>query len=348
MITAALFGVACRVWKRAWEISVFIEIVGFLVIVFRGLFEKETVFHETALMVHSYERLHGEKVSLNRSVYLYRSRGHADLAIVMDVDRAIASEMEEIIGSGRVAHDILVCINSECDVVQYHDKMPRVLLRVKIRIGKNATCGYGLETPLDVVNLATRAFYGMQLVHPLNQEYGYPFLNLEVLPGAVSGIHAFIGALNRMEHCFIHGPMLYEATKPQTFVSLPVLYTGFFLVFVPSTVFLARDIDVILALTASLGYLHVWLSPISLIYTILRKTSVKSAMLPFLLHCLAAALTNASSIPSNIEAMTALFILPTYISPFLVYRYGSLVLPVALAYIGALIRHLTFRYVGPI
>lgn len=348
MIRATLFGVAGRVWKKAWEIAVFLEITGFLVVVFRRLLEKETVFHETALMVHSYETFRGEKVSLNKSVDVYRSRGHADLAIVMDVDRAIAYEMEKIIGSGRVAHDILVCIDSECDVLQYHDKIPRVLLRAKIRIGKNSTCGYGLETPLDVVTLATRAFYGMQLVYPLNQDYGYPFVNLEVLPGAVSGIHAFIGALNRMEHCFIHGPMLYEATNPQTFVCLPVLYTGFFLVFVPSIAFLARYIDVILVLTASLGYLHAWLSPISLIYTIFRKTSAKSAMLPFLLHCLAAALTNASSIPSNIEAMTALSILPTYISPFLVYRYGSLVLPVALAYIGVLIRHLTFRYVGPI
>ena len=320
-------------WAR-----VVVAVLGALVVAFRGHMVSEIRLHETALMVHSYELSREKGKRIGGGIHLYRSRGHADMSIILSVDQGVAHELGACLG--RMAHDVLVCVDMECNASEYESQMPPLFFGARILVGENVSCGYGLETPLDVVGLAARAFH-MESVHALRTSFGYPYLELVIPKSSISGIRAMFGALNRMEHRFVHGPMLYEARDATSFVSLPVLYTGFFLVLVPSIGWLCVRIDIVLVMVVALGYLNSWCSCVSLLYTLWRGSdAIESAMLPFLLHILAKALTDPVSIPENVAATVAFAILPPYALFLLPWQFGWFVLPVAFAFMGNWIRNL--------
>ena len=315
-------------------------VFGVLVVVFREHMASEIRLHETALMVHSYELFREKGRHLGSGVHLYRSRGHADMSIILSVDGEVAQELAACLG--RMAHDVLVCVDVECNASEYESRIPPVLFGAHILVGENLSCGYGLETPLDVVGLAARAFPNLESVHALRTSFGYPYLELVITKASISGIRAMVGALNRMEHRFVHGPMLYEARDASSFVSLPVLYTGFFLVLVPSVAWLSTKIDLLLVMVVAVGYLNSWCSCVALLYTLWRGSdAIESAVLPFLLHILAKALTDPSSIPETVAATVAFATLPPYALFLLPWQFGGSVLPVALAFLGYWIRNLT-------
>lgn len=311
---------------------------GAALVTVRGLSAAKISTHETAFMVHWYERFQSDDRYTGRRMdvdgcELFRSRGQADLGIVIGAARGLEAVVEPIVWSGVMAHDVLMCVGNTTESA-LREIMPPILLELTIDVSDDgSSLVVGRETPLDVVSIASQAFRGFEKVSR-GGSFGHPFLGIVVSPKHANGLHAMIGAMNRIDNYLVHGPMLYEVVDDTKYVNLPVLYVGFFLVFVPSLISMANNIDIRIVLSAALCHWCTWFSLLPVVLILCLRLPADSAAIPYLLSVLSRVLTDPESSPKSVESLIALSVTPDWASPLLVYRYGLALLPVTLARIG--------------
>jgi hypothetical protein len=169
---------------------------------------------------------------------------------------------------------------------------------------------------------------------------GRPALNISIPHNRFPLIGGLLASLNRMEHPMVHGPRLFEAVTEDLFVSLPILYSAFFIAFVSGILAQLRSINFEVAAAVGVSLLLPALSVLPFCYGLLTAKPIESAMLPFLLVCLRNAVVRPTSVLKSVGALVGFSVLTPFSSAFLWKLCGFEIVPVAAVLIGREIRSL--------